>query len=141
LHITSAQKFSNGFSAPLTVKAQGNQRNNDSLWCSSLNHSGSVVSQLEFRQLEFRVCARSGIEYDGAVHCAAHHGSFMAHHVIRNRQDAGSKPISRKTAKSAWRAVRDFQRRGLNDIEVIDHDGEPLALEELSQRAAVERGD
>jgi fatty acid desaturase len=63
----------------------------------------------------------------------------MIRYIIRNRRDAGLKPINCETAASAWHAVRDFQHRGLTDLEVTDHNGLPLELDELSRRAADEK--
>jgi hypothetical protein len=65
----------------------------------------------------------------------------MIHYIIRYRRDAQLEPINCRTAKSAWRAVRDFQHRGLTDLEVTDHDGRPLELDGLFQRAADESVD
>jgi hypothetical protein len=62
----------------------------------------------------------------------------MIHYIIRNRRNGQLEPISCPTAKSAWRAVCDFQHRGLTDLEVTDHDGRPLEVDELFQRAANE---
>jgi hypothetical protein len=65
----------------------------------------------------------------------------MTHYIIRNANDAGASPVNRRSAKSAWLAVREMQRGGKTNIVVIDHDGKSITLQELSARATEERGE
>ena len=63
------------------------------------------------------------------------------HYVIKNGEDAGAPVVHRRSAKSAWLAVRELQRKNIIDIVILDHDGRPITPEVLAGRAAEERGE
>jgi len=60
------------------------------------------------------------------------------HYVIRNADEAGSPPIKRRSAKSAWLAARRLRRQGARKVVIFDRDGNSISIHALAATAADE---
>jgi len=59
-------------------------------------------------------------------------------YVIRNADEAGSTPIKRRSAKSAWLAARRLRRQGAWKVAIFDREGNSISIHALAATAADE---
>jgi hypothetical protein len=59
-------------------------------------------------------------------------------YVVRNADEAGSTPIKRLSAKSAWLAARRLRRQGARNVAIFDREGNSISIHALAATAADE---